>query len=399
MRIRDICYINKSNIKKDDQRLIYKYLETGDIYKNFITDIQEFTDKSLLPSRAKRIVFVNDIIISTVRPEQEHYGYIESSEQDLIVSTGFTVLSPKLNRVYPKYLYYFLTKEKYINYFQMIATSSVTSYPSITPDIIGNIKIDFPDLILQKELTKNIETVDRKISENRILEKMLFEYLDTLYKKWFVLFDYELNELGNIETKSLNMKEINGVKIPQGWDYISLLKICNKSTKSINPGKSMGTIYNYYNIPDFDKTGTYSLTNGSDIKSNKYIVENESLLISKINPWKKRIVLHKGEETAICSTEFVVLKAKKDNFSNFLYVLVNGSKFTRYCDRAAIGTSNSHKRVNPNYIMKFKFAFNSDVVFRFNNMIDPIICKLKQIKSQNIHLEEFKKLMILKNIN
>ncbi|MBQ9160326.1 MAG: hypothetical protein IJ122_03255 [Methanobrevibacter sp.] len=42
-----------------------------------------------VPSRAKRKVKIDDIIISTVRPNQEHDGMIKIKIDNFLVSTGF----------------------------------------------------------------------------------------------------------------------------------------------------------------------------------------------------------------------------------------------------------------------------------------------------------------------
>lgn len=46
-----------------------------------------------IPSRAKRKVKVDDVLISTVRPNQKHYGIIRNFVNNFVVSTGFE-LSP-----------------------------------------------------------------------------------------------------------------------------------------------------------------------------------------------------------------------------------------------------------------------------------------------------------------
>src|SRR5690554_1949172 len=186
MRVRDFCQINSTNIKKSNYSKKYLYLETGGITKNKISEIRRFDSYKELPSRAKRVVFHNDIIISTVRPVQEHYGIIQNPPKNLLVSTGFTVLTPNVYIVNPYYLYYYLTKEKLTNYFQMLAESSVSSYPSITSDIIGNVKISLPLIDEQNEIVNKILPFDKLIELNYELIDAIEETMVLLYKKWFV---------------------------------------------------------------------------------------------------------------------------------------------------------------------------------------------------------------------
>ncbi len=66
------------------------------------------------PKRARRKVKLNDIIISTVRPNLKHYYYFSEVESNFIVSTGFAVISSKM--INPRYLYYFVTSQFFTDY-------------------------------------------------------------------------------------------------------------------------------------------------------------------------------------------------------------------------------------------------------------------------------------------
>ena len=67
------------------------YLDTGSITKGEIESLQEYNLKEA-PSRAKRLVQNKDIVYSTVRPNQEHYGFISEPKKNKVVSPGLTVI-------------------------------------------------------------------------------------------------------------------------------------------------------------------------------------------------------------------------------------------------------------------------------------------------------------------
>ena len=48
----------------------------------------------------------NTILYSTVRPNQEHFGFIKEDKHELVVSTGFTTIDIFGEEIDPKYLYY-----------------------------------------------------------------------------------------------------------------------------------------------------------------------------------------------------------------------------------------------------------------------------------------------------
>lgn len=80
------------------------------------------------PSRARRIVKNGDVIVSTVRTYLKAITQIDNAEENLIVSTGFTVLRYK-KALSPKFLGYWVQSENMIN--AIVAHSVGVSYPAI----------------------------------------------------------------------------------------------------------------------------------------------------------------------------------------------------------------------------------------------------------------------------
>ena len=177
------------------------YLDTGSITRGKIEAYQELmlTDA---PSRAKRLVKEKDIIYSTVRPIQRHYGYITSPPANLVVSTGFAVITCNHEELFPKYLYYYLTSDQIVEELDVIADASTSAYPSLRPSDIENLDFRFPkDTKEQKAIASVLSSLDDKIDllhrQNKTLEAMA----ETLFRKWFVeesQEDWEENPLSGI---------------------------------------------------------------------------------------------------------------------------------------------------------------------------------------------------------
>src|SRR5690625_789918 len=106
MRVKDICDINQLSLNRDVNYDDYLYLDTSNLFENSIDKIERYSDKSELSSRAKRIVRDKDILFSTIRPNQNHYGILEDPQDNLLVSTGFAVITARKDLVNPHYLYY-----------------------------------------------------------------------------------------------------------------------------------------------------------------------------------------------------------------------------------------------------------------------------------------------------
>ncbi len=166
-KLRDLVVLNqKSYTAKLGWKYLY-YLDTGNITKNVVDSYQKFSipDKAI-PSRAKRLVKNGTIVYSTVRPNQLHYGLLENIPNNLLVSTGFTTIDVNPKFADERYVFYFLTQESITKALHALAEQSVSTYPSIKADDIGDIEIDLPPLETQKRISKLINSIDEKIKLN-----------------------------------------------------------------------------------------------------------------------------------------------------------------------------------------------------------------------------------------
>ena len=185
------------------------YLDTGSITENHIDDIQVFSlPYDELPSRARRKVKHNDIVFSTVRPNQKHFGILKHPADNLLVSTGFTVISAKPGIADPDYVYYYLTQSELIDYLQSVAEQSVSAYPSLKSSDIEEIEIALPSIAEQKRISSVLRSLDSKKELNNRINHNLEEMAQALYKSWFV--DFEPFKGGKFVDSELGM-------IPEGW--------------------------------------------------------------------------------------------------------------------------------------------------------------------------------------
>ena len=212
--IRDICKINDSSYSRKDNWSFFNYLDTKNITKGEINEIK-YLDPSIekIPSRAKRKVNIDDIIISTVRPNQEHYGMIKYKMDNFLVSTGFTTLTVDKSKAIPEFIYYYITQNHITEALQTIAEQSTTSYPSIRPSDIGDIIINLPPLEIQKGISNILSNIENKIEINKKINKNLDELCHLLFKYYFIDFiPFQNNEFTDTEIG----------EIPKGWNITTV---------------------------------------------------------------------------------------------------------------------------------------------------------------------------------
>lgn len=150
-KVGDLVSINVRSISKKSAPDIIQYLDTSSLTENRFSHSQTlpFDDA---PVRARRLVRQGDILYSTVRPNQRHYGYLKHEPaENMVVSTGYAVIEPKKIFIDSEYLYYWLTQEKNTQKLQKVAELAVTAYPSITPGDIEALDIEYPEDILEQK--------------------------------------------------------------------------------------------------------------------------------------------------------------------------------------------------------------------------------------------------------
>ena len=230
-KLGDICKSNIHSYSEKDNWAFVNYLDTGNITENKISDIQ-FIDLSSesLPSRARRKVQLNDIIYSTVRPNQKHFGIIKNKPENFLVSTGFAVLH--INKIIadPNFIFYNLIQNENTESLHAIAEQTTSAYPAIKPSDIENLSIKLPPLPTQQKIARILSSLDDKIELNNKINTNLEQQAGTLFKNWFVDF------------------EPFGGKMPDGWKMGKLSDIADITMGQSPDGKSyneegIGTVF------------------------------------------------------------------------------------------------------------------------------------------------------------
>lgn len=222
IKIHEISKINAESIGSKNVPQIIHYLDTSSITRNRIENIQILdSNVSPFPSRAQRKVKCGTIVYSTVRPEQEHFGFIEKNSEHLIVSTGFLTIDVIDEGIDPKYLYYLLTRKDITKHLQTIATNNVSSYPSINPSDLGNLEFVIPkDKSEQQKIAAVLSALDAKIELNARINAELEAMANTLYDYWFVQFDFPDADGKPYKASGGAMVWNDALKraIPAGWE-------------------------------------------------------------------------------------------------------------------------------------------------------------------------------------
>ena len=247
----------------------------------------------------------------------------------------------------------------------------------ITWDDLCRIKLPVPSYMRQCEIVESYRTITNRIALRRAENDNLEATAMSLYKSWFIDYEpFDLDDEG----------------LPVGWCKEKLNDKLSTSTQSINPQKMDCDFVWHYSIPAYDNEKLPSKDTPSSILSNKYIVPQNAILVSKLNPDTKRIWRSVPcFENAICSTEFIVFSTKEPTHRAFYYLLFNTGSFIDFLVSNATGSTNSRMRVKPASSLDFEFICPpNEVIDSFCRKVEPL---LQKIEENHLEIRKLKELI------
>lgn len=247
----------------------------------------------------------------------------------------------------------------------------------ITWDDLCRIKLPVPSYARQCEIVESYRAITDRIALKRAENDNLEATAMSLYKSWFIDYEpFDLDDEG----------------LPVGWCKEKLNDKLSTSTQSINPQKMDCDFVWHYSIPAYDNEKLPSKDTPSSILSNKYIVPQNAILVSKLNPDTKRIWRSVPcFENAICSTEFIVFSTKEPTHRAFYYLLFNTGSFIDFLVSNATGSTNSRMRVKPTSSLDFEFICPpNEVIDSFCRKVEPL---LQKIEENHLEIRKLKELI------
>ncbi len=245
IRLGDICKTNENSYYPKDNWKFVNYLDTGSLTENKITELQYINTKTdKMSSRARRKVIKNSILYSTVRPNQLHYGIIKEPVDNLLVSTGFTVIDVDINKAIPEFVYYLLTQNNTTEQLQAIAEQSVSTYPSIKPSDIENLEFKLPNLIIQSKIVSILDTIDSKICQNEKINNNLEQQAQAYFDELFVVnadpnwSECTLSDIGSVVAGGTPSKSKPDYYADQGIAWITPKDLSVNKSKFISHGEN-----------------------------------------------------------------------------------------------------------------------------------------------------------------
>ncbi|WP_229089493.1 restriction endonuclease subunit S [Bacteroides cellulosilyticus] len=385
-KLGDIATVEISGVDKkitDGEKEI-RLCNFVDVYYNWAITIAQHDSFMLATARPNEIskfqLKKGQVALTKDSETRDDIGistYIADDFEDVILGYHCALISPNKDILDGRYLNALLHTNYAKKYFACNASGSGQRY-ALSVEALNSFPVPIIPLHEQKQIGEIFSALDKKIELNRQINQNLEAMAKQLYDYWFVQFDFPNEEGKPYKSSGGEMVWNEELKrmIPKEWTNANIYQLASISKETVNPQARPNELFKHYSLPEYDKTGTYAEEYGIDIQSAKFTVTNNCILVSKLNPWTSRVICGNRESNQICSTEFVVWNPASMKTKGFLFMLAKSAKFIEYCTQGATGTSHSHRRINPELMMKFDFPYNSEIAIKFSLLIENIIGQL-----------------------
>lgn len=324
---------------------------------------RNITEKGLASCSAQ--MMPKDAVLFTSRAP---IGYVAIASQSVCTNQGFKsiVVNEKAD---PLFVYYLL---KY-NKDAIEAMGSGTTFKEVSGKTMRAVKVRIPlDVSYQNRIAAVLDSLDTKIENNERINDNLEQQAQAIYHERF-------------ETVSPN-------DLPSDWRIVTLGEVATISNKSFNPLKEPEILLEHYSIPAFDEARFPVFELSTSIKSNKFIIDASCFMISKLNPTTKRVWKpYCLTGNAVCSTEFIVYKAKDQSITDFLYSVIDSGSFSDFMCSHVTGSTGSRQRTTPSDTLSYELILPSeDELAEFQSLVSPMYAQMRINAIENDKLKRLR---------
>jgi type I restriction enzyme S subunit len=323
-----------------------------------------------------------DIVLARTGASTGSSMYIQNPPDAIFASY---LVRLKINNAFdPRFISYYLKTDDFWSYIHGVLGDK-SAQPNASASTMTQAPLRAPkEKNVQAAIAHILGTLDDKIELNRKMNQTLEAMARAIFKSWFVDFDPVRakaegrdqglpTDLVALFSDSFDDSELG--EIPKVWRVGSIDDLVNLSRDSVNPLDFPAEQFYHFSIPAFDDGRVPKTELGAEIKSNKFIVTPDSVLLSKLNPRIPRIWLPNtdGQIRSVCSTEFLVASPKTGISREYLFSLFTSQTFDSTFATLVTGTSGSHQRVKTEGLLGMQVIVPSEnLIAAYTKIVKPL---------------------------
>ena len=360
------------------------------------------------PVPADYVLEPGDILItmtdlSKVADTLGYSAVVPESDVRLLHNQRLGKVILKSTAVDKSYIHWLLRTPDYRN--EILASYTGSTVKHTSPKKILAYAFSLPSLSEQGQIVAVLDALDDKIELNRRMNETLEAMARALFKDWFVDFGptrakmegrapYLTPELWDLFPDALDDEDK-----PVGWESYALRDLAHHHRTTVSPSANPESPFEHYSIPAYDAGNEPMRDSGASIKSNKTVVPESAVLLSKLNPEIERVWLPnpKGKLRQISSTEFLAFTPLAPATRTVLFCMFKSEEFRAEMAAMVTGTSKSHQRVSPKALLSREvLVADARLLAAFDHMIRPFLARLLSNRREARTLAQTRDLLLPK---
>jgi type I restriction enzyme S subunit len=328
-------------------------------------------------------------VLFTSKGTVGRFAFVERNTEQFVYSPQLCYWrSLSHTTINPRFLYYWMQSSECLDQFSYLKSQTdMADYVSLRDQ--REMTISLPEPSLQASIVSALGPFDFRLKLLEQANKSLEGIARAIFRSWFVDFDPVQAKAEGREPDGMDadtaalfpsqFEEGEAGLLPTGWHLRRAGDLMKQSRESINPLRHPDRLFVHYSLPAFDEGRRPKLEYGREIKSNKTVAPEGCILLSKLNPHIPRVWLpcSKIPENAVCSTEFLVFQPASRFSVEYLFCQFVEPGFAQRFGGLTTGTSNSHQRVKPEYLLEEKLIEPEPaVVEAFTSLTGPMFEKI-----------------------
>lgn len=318
-----------------------------------------------------------------------------SKYEKYIISQSGLKISLDEKKINPFFCYYFLRSR--IGQHLLLRNKSQVGVPAIAQPTtsIKKIPIPIPALYVQEKIAKILSDFDDKIENNNEMNKTLEEMAQTLFKRWFIDFEFP-NENGE-PYKSSGGKMVDSElgEIPEGWEvgkYGDLVKLNGLSTKKGDHLRNLP----YVPIDCIPKKslGLQEFKSWREAESSLQLFNENDILFGAMRSYFHKVVISpfKGITRKTC---FILTPLEISDLS-YITLLTFQENTVDYANSNSKGTTMPYA-VWENGLENMRIIMPSkNIKEKFNSLVYPLLNNIKSSLLSNKSLTEIRDTLLPK---
>ena len=351
------------------------WLSSGETRNNFINSTEKTITLDGVNNSSTKLAKKGDIVIASAGQGYTR-GQTSFCNIDTYINQSLIAIRTNNAKIHNKYLYYNL-KGRYDELRQLSDGHSIRG--SLTTKIIKDLVIKLPSLEEQEKIANILSSLDDKIELNNEMNKTLEEMAQSIYKRWFVDFEFPNEDGQPYKSSGGEMLESELGMIPKGWEIGTL--------------DNIGTFKNGKKIKSElrDDNGKYTIygSNGIIGKTNEVLQEHNCIILGRVGAYCGSVQL--SLEPCWVTDNAIIATAKEEKYLPYLHrFLLN------YPLRESAGGS-AQPLINQGILKSITISIPTEDLFeKYYNISKEILFKIYQNIKENNELSEIRDALLPK---